>query len=692
MKKNLVFEIGTEDLPPYCGEYLRQKFLPIFERLLRDSRLEFKDIKLFYTVRRIVVFLKEIENKQKDKIIEIFGPPVEICFDKDNNWTEVAEKFAESNKVGLDELKIFERKGKKVIGIVKKEKGEKIEKIFNNIINQALKEIEIPKGMIWNESGFKFFRPIRYIFCIYGEKKIPVEIGGIKSEKFTYGHRTFSDKKIKIKDIDDYFDKLLKNFVIFDQDIRKKMIEQQIKKETEGKYKYEKELVEKIVPLIEYPICGLCDLPEKSKDLPKEIVSSIILNIKGIPLYDENGKIDSKYIVVCDGIFNERIKENYEKVVENKIEDASFFMEQDLKKKPFIEYLQDLKKIVYHPSLGTIYERVERIREICNYLAKILKLDKDKIERINIIVSLFKNDLATLLVSEFPFLQGVVGRIYAEKNGYDEIISKSIEEHYLPKFQGDKKPTFFEGAIISIADRIETICSLISEGVEIKGDEDPFGIKRITTGMIEIIWDKQLEISISELVEKTLEILKRESTEIKNVIIDFILQRCENLLIAYNFKPGLRKSVLSVERENLLEIKRKIDAIKSVIIDGKGEDILVPFIRVANMLKQAKERKIDYGVFNEEFLIEEVEKELYRFYLENKEKMNKNYNEKNYLIFLEEMRKWKKPIDKFFDNVFVMVEDEKIRDNRLSLLKKINDIFIKFADFSFIPLKEVENV
>ncbi len=691
MKKNLILEIGVEDLPSWCGKYLEEKFLPFLENNLKEERVKYENIKIYYTPRRVIGFIKDVEERQESKTTEIYGPPLEISIDENKNWTDIAKKFARAYKISSDKLQILEKKGKKVIGFIKKEKGNPISKIFNSIVNKSLKELEIPRGMVWNEKEFKFFRPVRYVFCIYGEKHIPVEIGGIKSKKFTFGHRLLSNKKIKISNSKDYFDKILKNYVIFDPLIRKKMIEAQIEKIGEKKFFYDEKLIEEIVPLIEYPVCGKCELPEKFKHLPREVVSSIILNVKGIPLFDREGNLSKNFIVVCDGIFNEKIKENYEKVIENKIEDAIFFINQDIKK-PFIEYLEELKKIVYHPKFGTIYDRVERIRKICNFLCENLKLEKDICKKINIIVSLFKNDLATLLVSEFPSLQGVVGRIYAEKNGYDKIISKSIEEHYLPKFPGDKKPEFFESAIVSICDRIETICSFLSEGVEVKGDQDPFGIKRIATGMIEIIWDKEIEISITQLIDKTLEVLGKEKDELRDKIIEFIFQRAENLLISEGIKHGLRRAVFSIKDDNLVNIKRKIDAIKSVIIEGKGEEVLIPFIRVANMLKQAENKGIKYGAFQKELLIEETEKKLYEFYMDNKEKMEKYYNERKYKNFLEEMRKWKGPIDKFFDNVFVMVEDEKIRNNRLSLLKMINEIFIKFADFSQIPITEVQNV
>ncbi|MGB9676986.1 MAG: glycine--tRNA ligase subunit beta [Candidatus Ratteibacteria bacterium] len=692
MRKDLVLEIEVEDLPIEAGKYIEEDFYTILEGLLKNERIDYLELKIFYTPRRIIVFLKELEEKQKDKIVEISGPPLEICMDKNGNWNEIAYKFAKGNNVKLNELKIFEKKGKKVVGVLKSEKGESVLKIFNRIINDALKQLEITRGIIWNETRFKFFRPIRSIISLYGEKLVYVEIGGIKGKRFSYGHRTLSNKKIVPKNTRDYFDKLLKNFVIFDQELRKRMLIEEIKKLVQDKFHYDSQLVEKVASIVEYPVCGICNLPENYEKLPKEVITSIILNVKGVPLFDKDNNLSSIFVIVCDGIFNEKIKENYEKVVESKIEDACFFMEQDINKKPFIEYLDDLKNIVYHPKLGTIYDRVERIRKICNFISESLDLDKKRKERLDIIVSLFKNDLATLMVSEFPSLQGIIGRVYAEKNGYDDIISKSIEEHYLPKFQGDKKPASIEGSIISIADRIETICSFISEGIQIKGDQDPLGIKRITTGMIEIIWEKEIEISIGKLVEKTLEVLNRKDDKTKNLIQEFIFQRAENLLIAEGIKPGLRRAVFSVERDNLLEVKKKIDVIKNTFFEGKGEEVLIPFIRVANMLKQAKERKIEYGLFEENLLIEEEEKQLYKFYIENSERMEKLYKEKKYEDFLKEIPKWKEPIDRFFDNVFVMVEDEKIRNNRLSLLKLIDDVFNRFADFSHIPLKEVENV
>ncbi|MCM8785057.1 MAG: glycine--tRNA ligase subunit beta, partial [Candidatus Omnitrophica bacterium] len=618
--KDLVLEIGVEDLPSGIGEYLEKIFIPIFKSSLESERIDYKELKIFYTPRRIIIFLKDMVEKQKEKIVEIFGPPLERSLDQNGKWNEVAKKFAESNKTKLKDLKILERKGKKVLSIVKKEKGQSVEKIFNRIINETLKHLEIPRSMIWSEDGFKFFRPIRYIICLYGEKLIPVEIGKIKSKRFTWGHRILSDKKIVPKDTTDFFDKILKNYVIFDQELRKGMIIKEIEKLLQDKVKYDFQLIERIVSLVEYPICGICNLPESYKGLPKEVLISIILNVKGIPLFDNNDNLLPYFIIVCDGIFNDKIKENYEKVVESKIEDVNFFIDRD-SKKPLIDYLSELKNIVYHPKFGTIYDRVERIRKICHFISDSLNLDLKTKERINLIVSLFKNDLATLMVSEFPSLQGIIGRIYAEKDGYEEVISKSIEQHYLPRFQGDKKPEFIESAIVSIADRIEILCSFISEGAEIKGDQDPLGLKRIATGMVEIIWDKKFEILIEGLVEKTLEILDRKDDRLKNIILEFIRQRTENLLISEGIKPGLRRAVFSVEKDNLYHIRKKVDAVKETFIKGKGEEILVPFIRVANMLKQAKERKIVYGNFDEKLLIEDAEKQLFKFYKENSEKM-----------------------------------------------------------------------
>ncbi|MCS7180277.1 MAG: glycine--tRNA ligase subunit beta, partial [bacterium] len=407
MKANFVLEIGVEDLPEKAGEYLEKSFSFLLENSLKENRIDYEDLKIFHTPRRIIIFLKNLQETQKEKITQITGPPLEICLDKNGMWNEIAIKFVKSKNANITDLKIFEKNGKRVIGIEKKEKGEKIFKILNGIINDVLKKMEIPRGMIWSENKFKFFRPIRYIFSLYGGKSIPFEIAGIHNKKFTYGHRVLSDEKIVPKNPTDYFDKILKNYVIFDQNLRRKMIEAQIRKIIKNKFSYKNEFIERVVNLIEYPICGICELPENYKKLPQEVLVSLILNVKGVPLFDSNNNLAQIFIVICDGIFNEKIKGNYEKVVESKIEDAIFFMEQDLIKKPFIEYLLDLKNILYHPKLGTVYDRVERIRKICDFISENLNLEEETKNKISLIVSLFKNDLATLMVSEFPSLQGV---------------------------------------------------------------------------------------------------------------------------------------------------------------------------------------------------------------------------------------------------------------------------------------------
>lgn len=691
MKENFVLEIGVEDLPSSCGDYLQKNFLPLILEKLKEERIEFSNAGLYYTPRRIIIFIKEMEEKQKDIVKEIYGPPLEVSLDENGNWKLPAIKFASLNNVDVSDLKIVEKKGKKFLVIQKEEKGKPVKGILNKVINEAIEKLEIPKGMIWNEKGFKFFRPIRYIFSIYGSEKVNIEIGGYKSKKYTFGHRVLSDRKIYPKNTNDYFDKILKNFVIFDQQLRKEIIEKLIEKIVgDEKVYFDRNIVNSIVPLVEYPVFLICDLPENYKNLPPEVLNILISNIKGIPFFTQEGGISNFFGVVCDGVCNKKIKENYEKVVEGKIQDAIFFMKQDLKK-PFIDYFEDLKNIVYHPKLGSIYDRVERVKNICKFILDELNLSKELWNKIELICSLFKNDIATLMGTEYPSLQGVIGRIYAERNGYPEEIAKVIEEHYLPRFPGDKVPEKIESAIVSVADRIEMICGLISEGIEIKGDEDPLGIKKTTNGLIEIIWKNKIDIEIEKLIDFTLKILGKDKSVLRENILNFIMQRVENILALEGIKSVFRKSVFSVENKSIYEIRRKIDAIKEVFKEGKGADILIPFIRVANMLKQAEEKKIKLGEFSERFLIEKEEKELYRFYIENYKRMVEFFEKKKYKEFLEEMRKWKKPIDNFFDKVFVMVEEENLRNNRIGLLKLINDIFIRFADFSKIPLKEVEN-
>jgi len=687
---HFIIEIGCEDLPDWTGEYLKERFLPVFTSGIKNNRIEFETIDFYYTVKRLIFIGKNVSPFQKDIIKEISGPPVEVGIDNEGKYTLPAVKFAESQNVKVNDLKIKEKKGKKVLVAVKKEKGVETYKIIPNLFLEYFKKVEIPKSMKWDDEAVKFIRPIRWILALFDDKVIPLKYGKIKSNKFTYGHRVLSPEKIKIENVVEYPDKVLKNFVIFDQNVREKFIEEKLINLTGNTYNFDKRILKKVSNMLEYPVLKKGLISSKYSNIPDRVKEVVIMKLKCIPLFLQDGKLHNEFVIVLDGVEKGEIKDNYESVVVNKLEDAKFFIQIDTKR-PLSSYFEDLKKIVFHPKWGSIYQRVERLVEIFNGIKDELNLDDKEVKNVIEILHLCKNDLATLMVSEFPELQGVIGGIYAEKEGYSEVIYLSIQQHYLPKFTGDKIPDFKETCIVSILDRLEVLTGFIIEGVEISGGGDPYGLKKMANGIVEIIWKKEMNFPLKNAIKKTLLVFNSFSEERFNKIFNFFLQRVDNLLSGENVIHGIRKAVISVEKENLLKLRKKIDALKDFLKTGKGIDLFIPFVRVANILKQAKEKEIDFGNFKEELLVEKCEKELYKFYLREKEKLH-NLNKKNdYFEFLNALTEWRKPIDDFFAEVLVMSPDENLKKNRLALLNRINEIFKLFADFSYLSLKEIEN-
>jgi len=690
-KRDLVIEIGCEDLPAWSGDYLRDKWLPVLTSLFDEYRVTHGPIRFFHTVRRLVLYIKDVEERQSDVTTEIYGPPADVCSDGKGQFSSAARNFARSYGLEPAELLVKEKKGKRVLVAVRKENGRPLSEILGTIIEESIKKTEIPRGMRWNESDFKFMRPIRWILVLFGKQIVRLCLGGVKSERYSFGHRILSPERFSVAEAEDYLDKALKKCVIFDPEIRYEFIKKNICRKIRGeKYSMDEAHVKRISNLVEYPAVEVCILKDEHVDMPDEVTSAIIMKLNGIPLFENSGMLHNEYIAVFDGTGGSEIKDNYQNVLEAKMEDAMFFMGKDMQVE-FKSYAERLKNIIYHPKWGSVYERIERFRKIYEVLLDYLDIDDAKKDNIALIISLCKNDIPTLMVTEFPVLEGVIGRIYAKKSGYSTIVSSAIEQHYLPRYSGDKLPETDEAAIVSLIARIEAICSFMIDNTRVTGAGDPYGLKKLANGLVEIIWSRKFNLPLKHVINRTLDVFNCSSEKTGNEIFDFISQRVENILAGEGVSPGIRRAVMSVDRENLVALREKIDALEKFFESGKGaKSILVPFIRVANILKQAGEKGIEPGQFDENLLAENTEKQLYSFYRSEGE-LKTLYEDKKYGLFLQHMSGWKGIIDRYFDDVLIMCPDEKLRNNRLALLRKINEMFNLFADFSLIPIVEVDN-
>jgi len=690
-KDDFLVEIGCEDMPLWTGSYLQEKWVPVIERMLKENRIEYASLRFFHTSRRIILCFNGISPMQSDIITEISGPPVEAGIDEKGNFTAAAKGFAKSHNVKVQELLIKEKKGRKVLALQKKEKGRAVKKIAGNIIVESMRNIEIPRAMKWKKQGFKFVRPVRWILALMGSEIVKIEIGDVKSGRYSFGHRVLSPEKFRVSSPKEYFEKALKNFVVFDKNLRLEFVKAALKKELPADTAYDESRLAEILNTVEYPLALKCSLKKEYMDIPPEVVSAVILKLNGIPIYDKNGELQPFCISVTDGVKSEDITGNYLSVLSSKMDDAIFFMKQDMSL-PFSGYTENLKKISYHPRWGSVYDRVARFKKIAAIVLEYIDVEKEAKENVYSIISLCKNDLSTLMVAEFPSLEGIIGRIYAEKNGFNEIIAKGIEQHYFPKSSDGRLPDSIEASVVSLVARIESLCGMFLDNIEIKGTGDPYGVKKIANGLIEISWNKKFCFPLKTVVSRSLQVFVENTDDTLPKIVSFLLQRVENILAAEEFSPGIRKAVILAEKENLLNIRLKTDSLKKFFSGGQGHNVLVPFIRVANILKQAEEKKIAVAEkVNEEILCEEMERKLYDFYRKTENSLKNSYKNGEYLVFLEKLTEWRSLIDKFFDEILVMCNDEKMRSNRLSILKQINDIFSLFADFSLIPIVEVEN-
>ncbi|MCL4385328.1 MAG: glycine--tRNA ligase subunit beta [Actinobacteria bacterium] len=701
MKKKLVFEIGTEELPSSCLYEGTQSLKNILSDKLEKNRLEFSKIETFGTPRRLIAIVYELNNVQNSLEKIIIGPPERISFDEQGKPNQAAKGFAKGIGISVDELeKIPTDKG---IYIGKKlfEKGKNTVDILPEILNEVIYSIPFSKQMTWANWQIKFARPIRWILAIYGEEVLNVEIESLKSGNLTYGHRTLCSNPFKINNSEEFL-KILeeKGNVVVDGEKRRELIKTQIKK-IEDKYKenkikvvINKDLLDEIINLVEIPNVLIGNFLEEYLVIPKDIlIKAIEYHQRYFAILNEKGEVLPEFIVVQNGISdkNGEIIKGNERVLKARLSDASFFYNED-KKHSWENWNEKLKGVIFYSKLGSMYDKEERIRKICNKI--FLDLNKnnhgipDEILEFSTRASMLcKTDLVTNLVVEFPELQGVAGREYAKERNENKEVYEAIFEHYLPRFYGDVLPQTTTGIIVSIADKIDTIAGMFLAGVTPSGSEDPFALRRRALGIVLSLLENNFNPDIKELVKFSVDLYKEflkfnEEKELKIIcdIVDFIMARFKFTYEKDEKRTDIVDAILETGEFSLISISQKYEAIIKIINDGNMEEISMPMIRCKNIIKNINlNEEVKPDLFKEEY-----EKELYEEII-LKEKLIKNLNSKNeYSKSLNLLIDFRKKVDNFFDKVLIMDKIEEIKNNRLNLVKKAFNLYMLIADFSKI--------
>ena len=683
----LIFEIGTEELPASFITYGMALLKKNFSEILKNHKIKFNEIKVFGTPRRIGIAVEEISLKQEDSITEQTGPAKRVAFDENGNPTKAAIGFARSQCVDVKELIIVETPKGEYVAARKVVKGELTKKILEKKFPEFLKSIVFPKNMRWGNEKISFGRPIKWIVAKLGDEVVNFEYGSYRSGDKSRGHRFLSPEEFEFENYNDYVEKLKKKWVIPDFNVRKELLWYEIKKLLEGKdveVERDEELLEEVTNLVEYPFPIIGKFDEEFLKIPEEvIITSMKVHQKYFPVRDKKGKLLNYFVTVSNMKAKDMnvIRIGNERVLRARLNDAKFFYEED-KKYKLDYFVENLRKVVFYSKLGTSYEKMERFKEIATYLAGILNPDKIKItERA---AYLCKGDLETNMVYEFPELQGIMGKYYALHSGESEEVATAIYEHYLPRFSGDELPSTDAGAFISIADRIDSITGFFIIGEIPSGNADPFALRRHALAIINILLNKKYRISLIELIDRAIKLyipkFEKIDSDVKIKILDFIKQRFRNFL-SENFNYDEIDAVIDVDFDDVFRSYKKIEALHEMKKDENFINLIIPFKRIANITKDW-----DETVVVEEYFNTNEEKELYDIFKIINENFQNLVKNESYIDALKELTKLRGPIDNFFDNVLVMEKDEKLKKNRLSLLKSIYKSFISIGD-----LKKLQN-
>ena len=671
MFKPLLIEVGVEELPaiPFLKE------LPNIDKkwskVLEDNSL-LCEFEFYYTPRRMVLWHREFPTKQPDTIQELYGAPLNIAF-KDDKPTNAALSFAKKCGVSIDELGKSQKGGKEVLYYKKEIKGKLSSELLQDMLKTFLTSLNFGKSMRWGSLEESFIRPVRWIGAMLGDKVIKFELYGVTSDNISYPHRSISYDPFSYEFAGDFFCKLDKNGVILYQDERRKKILEQFKeieKENSIDIEIDKELLDEVVTITEYPTALLGSFDEEFLRLPNEvIITSMKEHQRYFPVFKE-GKLTNHFIVVSNAITDDYslIVKGNEKVLKARLSDAIFFYDNDLKNG--LQY-EGLKDIVYMQGLGSIYDKELREKEIALYLCDMYGLNEK--ELISRAVMLSKADLLSEMVYEFTELQGIMGYYYAKAMGEDIRVCQAIKEQYLPSGEDSMLPSSVFSSIVALSNKLDTILALFDIGKIPTGNKDPFGLRRAANGIIKIVLEYNLHFDIDKVFDDLSKNYKQIDTK---KVKEFFIER---LYQFFKVNPSVLKAVLQSGERDVVIIAKKVKALDKIVSSSGFKEIFTTFKRVSNIVKDvdiSSNLSVDTLLFEKD-----EEKELHEAYKNIKDKEFSDYE-----VRLEELFSLKPYIDNFFDNVMVNVEDEKLKTNRKNLISSIYKTFKEIADIKEITL------
>lgn len=688
--KNLLIELGTEELPPKNLKKLSDAFSQGIVDGLSEAGFELGDVQSYAAPRRLAVLINDVADSQPDRDVERKGPNLKAAYDADGNPTKAVEGFARSCGVSVSDL--IEEETKKGTWLVfkAKEEGKPLAELLQQIIEQSLNKLPIAKRMRWGASSAEFVRPVHWLVLLHGSDVIDAEILGVKSSRETFGHRFHAKGSLSLNNADAYAEQLRSDaFVITDFEERKNVIREQVKQaaaEVGGKVVMDEDLLQEVTGLVEWPVAVMGGFGEEFLDVPSEaLIKTMQDNQKYFAVLDNEGNIKPHFITISniDSKTPEKVIAGNERVIRPRFADAAFFWNQD-KKQPLDAYLSRLDKVVFQKELGSIGEKVQRIEKLAAVIAEKMGADTKQASRAGL---LSKCDLMSDMVGEFPTLQGVMGRYYAVASGEDEAVAKAIEEQYLPRHASDSLPLTALGQVVAISDRIDTLVGVFAIGQKPTGVKDPYALRRAAIAVLRILIEGELDLDLKELIAESAKLLsdKVDAEKAKAEVFDFMLERLRAYYLDRDVPVDVFDAVSALRPSRPLDFDQRIKAVSAFRAMPEAESLAAANKRVGNILKKSEtevSNKVDQSLFEEE-----AEKVLFNHLVSLKADVDLLFDAGDYEQALQRLSSLREPVDTFFDAVMVMADDVAIKNNRIALLAQMSALFMRAADLSRLQKK-----
>lgn len=682
----LLLELGAEELPPTALDALSDAFAAGIEKGLQDAEIPFETVVAYATPRRLAVQVTGLADKQPDREVERRGPALAAAF-KDGAPTKAAEGFARSCGVSVDELIHLETDKGTWLGFQEQQQGESVQALLPEMIRKTLQSLPVPKNMRWGASRVEFSRPVHWLVALYGSDVIAAEALGLEASRTTYGHRFHAPDAIQLEHADDYLAALENAYVLAERQRRRERIREQVLAEAEvqeANAVIDENLLVEVSGLVEWPVALTGSFDERFLEVPAEcLISSMKANQKYFHLLDDQGKLKPLFITISniESQDPEQVISGNEKVIRPRLADAAFFYDTD-RKQTLASRISQLESVVFQQQLGTLADKARRSTAIATFIAERIHGNVAHAQRA---VALAKCDLVTEMVLEFPELQGIMGRYYAEQDGEPVDVAQALEEQYLPRFASDAIPQSLTGQALALADRLDTLVGIFGIGQRPTGAKDPFALRRASIGVLNILVKGELNLDLRELLQVAAD--QHQNLPKADGLVEDVLTYMLDRFRAWGQDEGISAEMyLAVRARPVtkpLDFARRLRAVKAFAQREEAAALAAANKRVSNIL--SKQEHDGSTQVETSLLQESAEKALFEAVTASQQQVAPLFAAGDYQQALDALATLREPVDAFFDQVMVMADDDTIRRNRLALLASLQALFLEVADISQLP-------